>query len=108
VLVDLAQAAHSETFPKLVEHPHIGNSVAIAQVGKAAPLLLLRQHLDQQVERMDRAEKGQQVDAPQLGGTKMSASAPASDGRQQLVNKSVRDVRREFREERYGTGRRKQ
>jgi hypothetical protein len=53
VLVDLAKAAHTHTSPELVEHPYIRDGLAIGQMGKAAPILLLGQHLDQQVEGMD-------------------------------------------------------
>jgi hypothetical protein len=53
VLVDLAKAAHTHTSPELVEHPYIRDGLAIGQMGKASPILLLGQHLDQQVEGMD-------------------------------------------------------
>jgi len=58
MLVDLAKAAHAQASPELVEHPYIGDGVAIGQTRKAAPSFLLGQHLDQQVERMDWTEQG--------------------------------------------------
>jgi hypothetical protein len=62
-LVDLAQPAHAEAFPKLVEHPDIRDGVAVGEVGKAAPSSLLGQQPHQLVERMYGGQNAQQMDA---------------------------------------------
>jgi hypothetical protein len=62
-LVDLAQPAHADAFPKLVEHPDIRDGVAVGEVGKAAPSSLLGQQPHQLVERMYGGQNAQQMDA---------------------------------------------
>jgi len=56
LLVDPPQTADPAALPKLIQHPHVGHRLAIGQLGKAAPVALLRQQADQMVERMDRRE----------------------------------------------------
>ena len=51
-LVDLAQPAHADVFPKLVEHPDIRDGVAVGEVGKATPSSLFGQKLHELVERL--------------------------------------------------------
>jgi hypothetical protein len=62
-LVDLAQPAHADVFPKLVEHPDIRDGVAVGEVGKATPTSLLGQQPHQLVERMHGGQNAQQMDA---------------------------------------------
>ena len=108
VLVDLAKAAHTHTSPELVEHPYIRDGLAIGQMGKASPILLLGQHLDQQVEGMDGTQQSQLVQTPQLRGTELASSPTPWAAREQLVDKIVRHVRRKFPEQGRRAGGRKQ
>jgi len=99
MFIDVAQAGDAQAVAKLVEHPDIRNGTLVGQVGKAAPVALFGQHLDQQVEGMRRREQGQQVDPIQLGRTEASApSAPQGTG-QQLVHERIGHMRGKFPEQ---------
>jgi hypothetical protein len=81
VFVDLPQSADPAALPKLVQHQNIGGGLAIGQVGKATPGPLLGQQAHQVVERVDRREHAQQMDAVQLGRTQVLAPAPTAMAR---------------------------
>ena len=92
MFVDASQSGHAQVVAKLVEHAHVGHRVAIGQMGKAPPVPLLGEHLQQQIERVHRRQQRQKMDAPQLGRTENlppSASWPAG---QQLVDEIVGNV----------------
>jgi hypothetical protein len=64
-------------------------------MGKAAPVSLLGQQPHQVVERVDRREHAQEVDAIQLCRTQLLASAAPAMAGPQLVDEGVGDIRRE-------------
>ena len=99
MFIDVAQAGDAQAIAKLVEHPYIRNGALVGQVGKAAPVALFGQHLDQQVEGMRRREQGQQMDPIQLGRAEASVpSAPQGAG-QELVHKRIGHMREKFPEQ---------
>jgi len=99
MFIDVAQAGDAQAIAQLVEHPYIRNGALVGQVGKAAPVALFGQHLEQQVEGMRRREQGQQVNAIQLGRTEAAAaSAPQGPG-QQLVHVRIGHMRGKFPEQ---------
>jgi len=99
MFIDVAQAGDAQAVAKLVEHPDIRNGALVGPVGKAAPVALFGQHLDQQVEGMRRREQGQQMDPIQRGRAEASApSAPQGAG-QQLVHKRIGHMRGKFSEQ---------
>ena len=98
MFIDVAQARNPQVVAKLVEQPHIRNGALVGQVGKAAPVALFGQHLDQQVEGMSRREQGQQMDSIQLGRAEAPVpSAPQGTG-PQLVHKPIGPMRGTFPE----------
>ena len=100
MLIDVAQARDAQAVAKLVEHPHIRNGALVGQVGKATPVALFGQHLNQKVEGMRRREQGQQMDPIQLGRAEASVpSAPQGPG-QQLVHERIGHMRGKFPEQR--------
>lgn len=100
MFIDVAQAGDAHAVAKFVEHPDIWNGALVGQVGKATPVALFGQHLDQQVEGMGRREQGQQMDPVQLGRAEAWVpSAPQGTG-QQLVHERIRHMRRKFPEQR--------
>jgi hypothetical protein len=106
LLIDAPQTADATALPKLVQHPHIGHRLAVGQLGKTTPVALLGQQSDQVVERVDRRKHAQKVDAIQLCRIVLLASATPTMPRHQLVDKAVRDIRREQFQKLHGTGRR--
>ena len=92
MLIELAQSADAGSFPKLVQHPHIGHGLAIGQVGKATPRALFGQQAHQLVERVDRGQDAQEMDAVQLGGTELWRPPPPARTRKQIVDEGVRNI----------------
>ena len=107
MFIDVAQAGDAHAVTKLVEHPDIRNGALVGQVGKATPIALFGQHLDQQVERMRRREQGQQVKPIQLGRTETAAASASQGPGQQLVHERIGHMRGKFPEQRGRTGLRK-
>ena len=100
----MTQAGDAQAVTKLVEHPDIRNGPLVGQVGKAAPVVLFGQHLDQQVEGMRRREQSQQVNAIQLGRAKAAAASASQGPGQQLVHERIGHMRGKFLEQRGRTG----
>jgi len=67
LLMDPPQTADPAALPKWIQPPLIGHRLAIGQLGKAAPVALLGPQADQMVERMDRREHPQKMQAIELG-----------------------------------------
>jgi hypothetical protein len=93
VLVDAAQTGDAGPPAKLVQHPGVGQPVAIRQVREAAPGAEFGQQCHQQIERMHGSQQCQQMGAPQLGGTEHAPPAAAVVGRPQRVDELVRNIR---------------
>jgi len=75
VLVDAAQTSDATAGAKLVQHPRIGQAVAVRQLREAAPRPLFGQQREQQIELVHRRQDRQQMQPPQLGGMEQSAAA---------------------------------
>lgn len=100
MFIDVAQAGNPQAVAKLVKHPHIRNGALVGQAGKAAPVALFGQHLDQQVEGMRRREQDQQMSPIQLGRAEASVpSAPQGTG-QQLIHERIGHMGGKFPEQR--------
>ena len=99
MLIDFSQSTDSGSVAKLVQHPHVGHSVAIGQMGKLAPSPLLREHRHQQIEGMHWRQHTQQMHPPQLGRAQPALSALPAMRRQQLIDKIVGNVRGKFVEQ---------
>ncbi len=95
LLVDVAQPADPGAFSELVQHPHIGEVLAIGQVGKAPPSPLLGQQPHQVVENVHGAQNTQQMDAVQLRRTELRPAPPPAAGGEQIVDEVVRNIRRQ-------------
>jgi hypothetical protein len=63
VFVDETQPGHSHVLAKLVEHPDIGNGESVGQTSESPPVSLFGQHLEQEVEGVDRGEQGEQMES---------------------------------------------
>ena len=84
MLVYPPQPAHLHAAAELVQDTHAGHLGLTTQTGKLSPSALLRQHFDQQVQRMHWREQTQQVHPiklcravippPTTGGTSWPAS----------------------------------
>ena len=61
MLVDPPQPSYAHAAAELVQDTHTGHLALTTQTGKLSPGTLLRQHFDQQVQRMHRREQTQQV-----------------------------------------------
>jgi len=75
----------------------------VGQMGKTTPRFLFGQHLDQQIEGVDRRQERQQMHPPKLGRAKESTSATALRLRELLVNPGVGNVGRESLEQCVGS-----
>lgn len=82
LLVDEPQTADPHPLAQLVEHPDIGNGEAVGQTSESPPVSLLGQHLDQEVEGVDRCEQSEQMDSVQLGRAELSSASTSRGGRQ--------------------------
>jgi hypothetical protein len=71
LIVDLAQAAHAQARPELVEHPHIGEARPMRQSRKGTPGALFGQQRQDLVERVSRREHRQQMSSPELGSAEI-------------------------------------
>ena len=107
MFIDVAQAGDAQAVPKLVEHPDIRNGALVGQVGKAAPVALFGQQMDQQVERMRRREQRQQVKPIQLGWTETATATAAQGPGQELVHERIGHMRGKLPEQRGRAGLRK-
>lgn len=104
MFVDETQPGHSHVLAKLVEHPDIGDGESVGQTSESPPLSLLGQHLDQEVEGVDRAEQGEQMESVQLGRAESAAASTPWGGREQLVDEWVGNIWVEFVQECGGAG----
>jgi hypothetical protein len=77
---------------KRIEDADIGHAMAMAQSGKGAPSALLGQHRPEQIERMYRCQKRQQMHAPELGGAELPARTAHGTSVPMLVDKVVGNV----------------
>ena len=104
MFIDVTQAGDAVAIPKLVEHPDIRKGTLVGQMGKAAPVALFGQQLDQQVERMRRREQRQQVQPIQLGRTETAAATAPQGAGQELVHERIGPMRGKFPEQGGRTG----
>ena len=82
--IDAAQAGDAQAGTELVQDAHAGHLGLAAQAGKLSPGALLRQHLDQEIQGMNRREQTQQMDPIELSGGILAAS-PARGRRGPVV-----------------------
>jgi len=66
MVVDPSQPGHPRTAAELVQDPNAGHLGLTTQTGKLSPGSLLRQHFDQQVQRMHWREQTQQMHSVKL------------------------------------------
>jgi len=104
VLVDETQPVDSQALAKLVEHPDIGDGESVGQTSESPPVSLFGQHLDQEVEGMNRGEQSEQMESVQLGRTESSSASTPWGGRKQFVDELVGNIRVEFVQECDGAG----
>ena len=65
MLIDLAQSAHTQSLPKLMEHTHA--RPIPTQSAEASPSRLFGKLGHHQIERMRRGQQREQMHSPQLG-----------------------------------------
>jgi hypothetical protein len=105
VLIDPAQSIHPDLLPKLMQHPH--PRPLSTQPAKTTPGGLFRQLRHHQIERMRRSQQRQQMHAPQLGRTQSATTPTGGLAHAQVVDESVRHIRRQQVQQAVGAGRRK-
>jgi hypothetical protein len=105
MLIDPAQAAHTDLLPKLVQHPHAGPMPT--QPAETTPCGLFGQLGYHQIERMRRSQQRQQMHAPQLWRTEGAASPAGELARAQVMNERVGHIRRHQLQQAVSSGGRK-
>ena len=80
----------------------------IGQVCKPSPIALLRQHLKQQIDRMNRGQQRQEMEPPQLGRTEMSLATAGGSVRPLFMQKTVGNKRGKLFEQGVGARNREQ
>lgn len=90
--VDLPQSHYAYASAKGIEDANIRGAMAMAQPSKIPPSALLGQQLGQQIERMHRGQKRQQMRAPELGRTELPMRAAQGMCAATLVDEVVGDV----------------
>jgi len=90
MLVDLAQTAHAQTSAKLVQHAHIGHLALAPQASKLSPGTLLRQHLNQQIQRAYWRKQTQQMHTKKLGRSMHSMPSTRGSMRPPAIDEIVR------------------
>ena len=101
-LVDLAKSHDPHTVAKGVEDTRIGHFMPVPQSGKGAPSPLLGEHGRQQIERMHRRYKRQQMHAPELGGTELPARTASGAAVPMVVDEVIRNIRIKYGEQLVG------
>lgn len=107
MLIDAPQSRHTQAVPELVQHAHARHLALAAQLRKLPPGALLRQHFDQEVQRMDRGEQTQQMHPIELSGGVFSMSATRVTGGPTLIDEIVGNERSQQFEQFSRAGRRK-
>ena len=91
-----------------MHHANVGNLMTVGQVGKPSPSALLRQHLKQQIDRMNRGQQHQQMESPQLGGAEVPVATPGGSVRPLFMQKTVGNKRGKLFEQGVGARNREQ
>ena len=91
-VVDAPPPAAAQAGAKRMEHAHVRQVPLVGQPGESAPLALLRQQGQQEVEGMDRCQQRQEMHAPKLGGAKFWLWAPGEAPLPVLVDEVVWNV----------------
>lgn len=105
--IDPPQPGDAQAGPELVQGAHARHLGLAAQTGKLAPGALLRQHLDQEIQRMNRREQTQQMHPIELS-CGVLATSPARDRcGPAVIDKIVGNERSQQFEKFRGAGRRK-
>lgn len=105
--IDPPQSGDAQAGPKLVQDAHAGHLGLAAQAGKLSPGALLRQHLDQEIQGMNRREQTQQMHPIELSCGVIVTSPASGRCGPALIDKIVRNERGQQFEKFGGAGRRK-
>lgn len=104
MLINLPQSRDPQTRPELMQHAHVRHSVLAAQTRKSSPVALLRQQFHQKVQRMDRREQAQQVNAKELSGGVLAVPAAGATVGPALIDEIVGHERSQQFEQRGRAG----
>ena len=105
--IDPPQPADAQAGPELVQDAHAGHLGLAAQAGKLSPGALLRQHLDQEIQGMNRREQTQQMHPIELSGGVLAASPARGRRGPALIDEIIGNERSQQFEKFSGAGRRK-
>ncbi len=82
--------------------------MTVGQMCKPSPIALLRQHLKQQVDRVNRGQQHQQMEPPQLCGTELPLATARGSVRPLFAQKTIGNKRGKLFEQGVGAGDREQ
>jgi hypothetical protein len=105
--IDPPQSGDAQAGPELVQDAHAGHLGLAAQAGKLSPGALLRQHLDQEIQGMNRREQTQQMHPIELRGGVLATSSARGRCGPAVIDKIVGNERSQQFEKFGGAGRRK-
>ena len=105
--MDATQAGDAQAGPELVQAAHPGHLSLAAQAGELSPGALLRQHLDQEIQGMNRREQTQQMHPIELSGGVLAASPARDRFGPAVIDEIVGNERSQQFEKLSGAGRRK-
>lgn len=105
--IDPPQSGDAQAGPELVQDAHAGHLGLATQAGKLSPGALLRQHLDQEIQGMNRREQTQQMHPIELSRGVLAPSSARGRGGPVVIDKIVGNERSQQFEKFGGAGRRK-
>jgi hypothetical protein len=91
-----------------MHHTNVGNLLTVGQVCKPSPIALLRQHLEQQIDRVNRGQQHRKMEPPQLGGTEKPLTTAGDSVRPLVVQKTIGNEWGKLFEQGVGAGDREQ
>lgn len=104
--VDAPQSADPDASAKLMHHAHVGDPMPAGQIRKLAPRPLLRQHLQQEVDRVRGRQQNQKVSSPELRRAEVALTSACSGVRPVCREEWVGNERRKLLQECVGSGHR--
>jgi hypothetical protein len=105
--IDPPQAGDTQAGPELMQDAHAGHLGLATQAGKLSPGALLRQHLDQEIQGMNRREQTQQMHPIELSRSVLATSPARGRCGPAAIDKIVGNERSQQFEKFGGAGRRK-
>ena len=105
--IDPSQAGDAQASSELVQDAYAGHLGLAPQAGKLSPGALLRQHLDQEIQGMNRREQTQQMHPIELSCGVLATSPARGRCGPGVIDKIVGNERSQQFEKFRGAGRRK-